>query len=307
MAATIVRQPAPRARLAGLLFILLSAAGFGAMPIFAKLAYADGVDLPTLLFLRFALAGFLMAALMFLRGLPWPGGKNFWLLLAMGGVGYVGQSFCYFAALQHATAGLTALLLYLYPVIVTVISAWLARRRLSPSRVLAVCAALFGTGLAVGDSLDGSALGIALGIGAAAIYSTYILVGEKITAEAGAVPSAAVVMLAAAAVYGAAVVWRGLVLPGSVQGWVAAGAIALFSTVLAVVGFFAAMQRLGAADAASLSTLEPVVTVLLAAIFLGEEIGVWQIAGGAIILAAVVVLARSGDPVTAPKNRAGRQ
>ncbi|MBI4742193.1 MAG: DMT family transporter [Betaproteobacteria bacterium] len=277
------------------------------MPIFAKLAYADGVDLPTLLFLRFALAGFLMAALMFLRGLPWPGGKNFWLLLAMGGVGYVGQSFCYFAALQHATAGLTALLLYLYPVIVTVISAWLARRRLSPSRVLAVCAALFGTGLAVGDSLDGSALGIALGIGAAAIYSTYILVGEKITAEAGAVPSAAVVMLAAAAVYGAAVVWRGLVLPGSVQGWVAAGAIALFSTVLAVVGFFAAMQRLGAADAASLSTLEPVVTVLLAAIFLGEEIGVWQIAGGAIILAAVVVLARSGDPVTAPKNRAGRQ
>lgn len=302
-----MRQPAPRARLAGLLFILLSAAGFGAMPIFAKLAYADGVDLPTLLFLRFALAGFLMAALMFLRGLPWPGGKNFWLLLAMGGVGYVGQSFCYFAALQHATAGLTALLLYLYPVIVTVISAWLARRRLSPSRVLAVCAALFGTGLAVGDSLDGSALGIALGIGAAAIYSTYILVGEKITAEAGAVPSAAVVMLAAAAVYGAAVVWRGLVLPGSVQGWVAAGAIALFSTVLAVVGFFAAMQRLGAADAASLSTLEPVVTVLLAAIFLGEEIGVWQIAGGAIILAAVVVLARSGDPVTAPKNRAGRQ
>ncbi len=302
-----MRQPArPRARLAGLLFILASAAGFGAMPIFAKLAYADGVDLPTLLFLRFALAGFLMAALMFLRGSPWPGGKNFWLLLAMGGVGYVGQSFCYFAALQYATAGLTALLLYLYPVIVTVISAWLARRRLSPPRVLAVCAALFGTGLAVGDSLDGSALGIALGIGAAAIYSVYILVGEKITAEAGAVPSAAVVMLAAAAVYGAVVVWRGLVLPGSVQGWVAVGAIALFSTVLAVVGFFAAMRHLGAADAASLSTLEPVVTVLLAAIFIGEEIGVWQIAGGAIILAAVVVLARSGDPAVAPESRAGR-
>jgi drug/metabolite transporter (DMT)-like permease len=71
------------------------------------------------------------------------------LLVAMGGVGYVGQSFCYFAALQYASAGLTALLLYLYPAIVTVLSALLARRRLSPLRMLAVVAALFGTGLAV--------------------------------------------------------------------------------------------------------------------------------------------------------------
>ncbi len=57
------------------------------------------------------------------------------------------------------------------------------------------------------------------------------------------------------------------------------------------------MARLGAADAATLSTLEPVVTVLLAAIFLGETVGGWQIAGGGIILAAVIVLARSvADP-----------
>jgi len=67
------------------------------------------------------------------------------------------------------------------------------------------------------------------------------------------------------------------------------------STVVAMITFFAGMARLGAADAATLSTLEPVVTVLLAALFLGEEVGGWQLAGGAIILTAVIVLARSGE------------
>jgi drug/metabolite transporter (DMT)-like permease len=135
-------DPAGRARLAGSICIVASAAGFGVMPIFAKLAYAEGVDLPSMLFLRFALAGLLMAVLMVVQGLRWPRGRNLLLLVAMGGAGYVGQSFCYFAALQHATAGLTALLLYLYPAIVTVLSALLARRRLSPLRLLAVAAAL---------------------------------------------------------------------------------------------------------------------------------------------------------------------
>lgn len=85
--------------------------------------------------------------------LPWPRGSNLLLLIAMGGLGYVGQSFCHFAALRHATAGLTAPLLYLYPAIVTVLSALLARRRLSLPRMLVVATALLGAGLAVGAAL----------------------------------------------------------------------------------------------------------------------------------------------------------
>ena len=288
-------DPAGRARLAGSICIVASAAGFGAMPIFGKLAYAEGVDLPSLLFLRFALAGGLLAVVMLMRALPWPRGSNLLLLIAMGGLGYVGQSFCYFAALQHASAGLTALLLYLYPAIVTVLSALLARRRLSLPRMLAVATALLGTGLAVGGSLDGSVLGILLGVGAALIYSLYILVGERVTPVTGAMPSATVIMLSAAMVYGLIVFWQGPAFPYSSTAWAAVGGIALFSTVVAIIAFFAGMARLGAADAATLSTLEPVVTVVLAALFLGEAVGGWQLAGGAIILAAVIVLARSGE------------
>jgi drug/metabolite transporter (DMT)-like permease len=56
---------------------------------------------------------------------------------------------------------------------------------LSLLRLLAVAAALFGTGLAVGGSLAGSVLGILLGVAAALIYSVYILVGERVTRVAG--------------------------------------------------------------------------------------------------------------------------
>ncbi|WP_153116870.1 DMT family transporter [Rhodocyclus tenuis] len=280
------------ARLNGYLFVVIAAGGFGAMPIFARFAYAEGVDLATMLFLRFAIAAALMTLVMLLWRLRWPRGRDLWLLIGMGALGYVGQAYCYFAALRYATAGLTTLLLYLYPAIVTILAAVLARRRLSGLRLAAVLAALFGAALAVGDSIGGSPLGIILGVGAALIYSVYILVGARVTDSAGAIPGATVVMLSAAAVYGGIALAQGMTLPHTGAGWAAVAGIAVLSTAAAIAAFLAAMKRLGAADAATLSTLEPVITIVLAAIFLGEAIGLRQLLGGAVILAAVLVLTR---------------
>ena len=53
------------------------------------------------------------------------------------------------------------------------------------------------------------------------------------------------------------------------------------------------MKRLGAGDAATLSTLEPVVTLLLAALILGEGLTLKQLSGAGLILSAVVALSRS--------------
>ena len=53
--------------------------------------------------------------------------------------------------------------------------------------------------------------------------------------------------------------------------------------------------KLASADAATLSTLEPVVSMVLAAMFLDEALAQWRIVGGAIVLGAVILLARSGD------------
>ncbi len=273
----------------GVLWIVLSAAGFGAMAIFAKLAYRDGVSLATMLFLRFAFAGLLLAAWGMVRSMRWPRGRDLLWLLAMGAVGYVGQAYCYFAALQYASAGLVALLLYLYPAIVTLLSSLLFGRRIGVGRGWAVAA------LTVGGDLQSQTIGIVLGLGAALIYSAYILAGEGVITRVGPLPGATVVMLAAAVVYGGAAFQSGLNLPATSTGWLSVIAIAVFSTLLAILGFFKGMEKLGAADASALSTLEPLITIGLAALVLGEAVSGVQLAGGALILAAVVYLARHGE------------
>jgi drug/metabolite transporter (DMT)-like permease len=101
-------------------------------------------------------------------------------------------------------------------------------------------------------------------------------------------------MLAAAGVYGSAMVFEGSTWPVSVTGWSAVLAIAVFSTLLAILGFFKGMEKLGAADASTLSTLEPLVTLVLATVVLGESISTIQVLGGGAILTAVVYLARHG-------------
>lgn len=272
------------------------------MAIFAKLAYRDGVSLSTMLFLRFTLAGILLAAWGLMQGMRWPRGRDLAWLLAMGGIGYVGQAYCYFSALQYASAGLVVLLLYLYPAIVTLLSALVLRRRIGRGRSWAVGVALAGTALTVGGELYSHALGVAmaLGIGAALIYSVYILVGEGVMQRVAPLPAATVVMLAAAAVYGGAAAQSGLALPASMAGWLAVLAIALFSTLLAILGFFKGMEKLGAADASTLSTLEPLITLGLAALVLGETVSGLQLAGGTLILAAVVYLARHGAAAARP-------
>lgn len=285
-----------RSRALGAGLVALSAASFGAMAIFARLALAEGVDVPTMLFLRFAVAGGLLAVFMVVSGRTWPVGRNLWILILMGAVGYVGQSFCFFSALGHASAGLVALLLYLYPFIVTVLGVLFLGERLTRLRVGAVLAALCGTALILGSGIDGSPLGIGFGLAAALIYSVYILVGGKVLREEDPLAAATVVMLAAAAVFGVQMLLQVPAPPSTPSAWAAVIAIALVSTIVAMVGFFAGLRRLGAADAATLSTLEPVVTFVLAALVLGEPVGPLQVLGGGIVLAAVAALARGKRP-----------
>ena len=292
-------------RTAGVLLIAVSAASFGAMAIFARLAYDGGADVTAVLFLRFALAAPCMAAILRLRGLRWPRGRALAGLAAMGAIGYVGQSLSYFTALTMASASLVALLLYLYPAIVTLLSAAVLGAQLTARRVTALAVAMAGTALIVGPELSGRPLGVALGAAAAAIYSVYILVGSRLTPRSGALPSSAVVMTAAAAVYAVVVVVQRPSFPATTASWAAVTAIALVSTVVAITTFFAGMARLGPADASTLSTLEPVVTVALAAVVLDERISAVQLAGGALVLLAVVVLARTAPAAASAGERAG--
>ena len=195
----------------GLALCVVSAAGFGSLAIFGKQAYAGGLGVVGVLALRFAVAAPLLVALVLVasRGLRvgWPTALR---LLALGGVGYAVQATLFFNALARIPAGTAALLLYLYPALVTAGAVALGRSRLDRATVLALALSLAGVMLVLGlpgERLD--AVGVALGLASAGWYTGYILVGEyllrgvdPLTASAYVTTGAAGSFLAAAVVVG---------------------------------------------------------------------------------------------------------
>jgi drug/metabolite transporter (DMT)-like permease len=279
--------------LIGVLLIIVSGISFGAAAIFARFAYEAGTNPITFLFLRFGIASVCMLSMTLVRGTPIPRGRILLGLILMGAVGYAGQSFCYFTALTLTSAGLVALLLYLYPALVTVLAVVVLKEPGSKLKIIALILALAGTALTIGPAGGGKPLGIVLSLGAAFIYSVYILVGSKITKQGTAIQSSTVIITSAAVVYGGLIAVQGASFPTTLSGWASVGAVALISTVLAIVTFLAGLQRIGPMNAATLSTIEPVVTVTLAALVLEETIMPLRVAGGMMILLAVILLIRS--------------
>lgn len=282
--------------LLGVFFIIVSAISFGAAAIFARFAYEAGTTPVTLLFLRFGVASLCMLFIMLVKGIPLPKGGILWGLVLMGALGYAGQSFCYFTALTMVSAGLVALLLYLYPALVTVLAMVILKEPVLKLKKIAIVLALAGTTLTIGTTGGGKPLGILLALGAALIYSFYILFGSKIIKPGAAIQSSIVIITSAAVVYGGIIIVQGATFPATLSGWAAVSAVALISTVLAIVTFLAGLERVGPTSAATLSTIEPVVTVILATCILGETITPLRITGGIMILLAVIVLAKGNPP-----------
>jgi len=295
-------DPGEARQATGIACVIASAAAFGTMAILARIAYASGIDTPTLLALRFAIAAAAMLAIAFVRHTSLPRGSLLGGVVLLGAVGYGGQAFSFFTALTLIPAAIVALLLYLHPALVALLSAVLLHERLTTVKRAALALALVGTVLTIAPALGGSATaqsggrvvaGIAFAVAAAVFYSFYIIAAAWLGRRVAAQPMSTVVIASAAGVFVAATLVRGPAWPQSTAGWLAVLAIALVSTVAAITLYFAGLERVGPTRAATLSTLEPVVTVTLAAFLLGETIAPVQIAGGALILIAVALIARS--------------
>ena len=275
----------------GLALVLMSATCFGAMAIFGRFAYAGGADVVGVLISRFAIAGILLALVMAATRRAWPRGRPLAVCVGMGAIGYAGQAACYFSALNHASAGLVALLLYAYPTLVAILAAVFLRQPLTRRTVLLLAASFAGIVLTLGGG-HGTPLGMALALGGAAVYSVYIIVGARELAGTDSLASTTVICLSAAATFLVASLFQQPRFPGAWWGWVAVGLIAVVSTVVAILAFFAGLKRVGPATASIASTLEPVVTVVLAWALLGESLALMQVAGGILVLASAAWLAR---------------
>ncbi|MDP1715102.1 MAG: DMT family transporter [Anaerolineales bacterium] len=279
-------------KLTGILLIAISATSFGTLAIFGRYVYADGMDIFTVLFMRFGIAAIVMIIILLLRKEHFPSRQIFAQLVGMGALGYVGQSFFYMTAIKYASSGLVALLLYLYPMFVFILSVLVLHEKATSVKVIALILALVGSALTV-DPNGGQLIGALMAIAAALIYSVYIIVGTNVMKHVSAVQSSAIIFASAGSVYGILTFVNGAHLPASNAGWLAILGMIGISTIIPVVTFLAGLERIGPTNAAMLSTLEPVVTVLLAAWLFGERLMPIVMVGGGLILVAVILLTKA--------------
>src|SRR4051794_722909 len=189
----------------GTMLCLASAATFGAMAIFGKLAFDAGVGVVTLLFARFGGAALVLWLVLAVRGgVPRAGGRTVLAALALGAVGYATQAGLFFAALDRMDASLLSLVLYTYPAFVSVAAILLGRETSSRRRAGALLVSSVGLVLVLAGAGRGGIdpLGAALGVAAALTYTAYILVSDRVTGELGLLPLSALVTTGAAVSFG---------------------------------------------------------------------------------------------------------
>jgi drug/metabolite transporter (DMT)-like permease len=278
--------------------VVVSAACFGTLAVLTPLVYRQGVEPLPLLAWRFAISAVLIGGLSMLRGrrslVVTRTELGHYSVLAL--CGYGAASVCFFFALKFADASVVAVLLYAYPALVT-ISGWLfLGHRASWRQALAVLVTFIGCALVVGlgsGDVHASWPGVLLGLGAAVGYTVFNLLSHRWMPEGSRLPMMAytfgiAVLLPAVSsivIYGpgslSTATW-------SVEAWVLLGLIVLVPTFAAIVLYLEGISSLGPAQAAVISTLEPLFTIVLATIVLGERLAPLQILGAVLVLAGVV-------------------
>lgn len=278
----------------GVVFILLSGTAFGLLPWFARIAYDHGAEPLGMLMIRFVFASFMMTVAMVVRrrSITWPNRQLSIQLFLLGAVGYAPQATFYFFGVDKIDISLATIIFYTYPVFV-VIASWIFLKHSPSGRVIAcLCAAVVGAGLTAGQVQSGSIAGVLLMLGAALWYTGYIVISSRIVHIVGAMTSLTYVMVGAAVAHISIFFITRPALPDDSTGWWAILAAAFIGTVVAMGFFFAGVARIGPGEAAVLSTIEPVVSIGVGVLALGEQLTRVRTIGAVLVLLSVAALAQ---------------
>jgi drug/metabolite transporter (DMT)-like permease len=300
-----------RRRAAGIALVLVSAAAFGSGSLFAQPVYAAGVDWLVLSSWRFLFGAvltwcFLLSSSGRRRGFRAMDRRAILAAILLG-VMYVGNSGTYYAALETVSPSLAALVVYLYPAVVAVLSLRFGHRLSGRRAWMALGISLVGVVLAVGgiDPADSPPVsGLLLAFASCFIYAAWVVLAARLSGErreavaadvddtGSATAPVALIMTATATVYWLAALGTGRpVLPADVPAaaWPGLLGVGVAATFIAIQTFYAGARRVGAAHASLISTAEPIWTITLAAILFSIALTPVQLVGGALILIGVVV------------------
>ncbi|SDK51319.1 EamA domain-containing membrane protein RarD [Methylophilus rhizosphaerae] len=294
----------------GAILVLLSSIVFSSKAIMVKLAYVYHVDAASLITLRmaFALPFFAMLGWWATRqGSPATlTAKDWGWLVILAVVGGYGSMWLNFEGLRFVSAGLERVILFLYPTLVVVMSAVFLKHHITRREWFAMVISYAGVVLVVWHDIELSGLNSAdtmygawLVLLSAVVYAGYLLGCGQLIPKLGATRFTAFTMslaaFASACQFGVSGSFAGITaLPSQV--YALALLMAIVATVLPAILMNLGIHQLGSRKASLISAIGPVSTIILAYVFLGEQLSWIQGAGTALVVAGVIAVSLDRTP-----------
>jgi len=285
---------------AGYLFAAAGAALFSTKAIFIKLAYAETIDPETLLALRmilslpfyFAIGGFSIVD-RFRRGRDLPSAGLVLRSALVGALGYWFASYTDFLGLVYISAQFERLILFTYPLFVVLFGALFFGQKVRSRALFAFAISYAGLALVFAENISTESGNVAIGttfvLLAATSFALYQLLAKELIAKVGPRLFTCIAMsgaTAAAFVQFLAVRDASAILVGpALFGY--GVLIAVFATVLPSFFLSEALHRISAQANGIIGTLSPLVTIILAAIILGERLTLLGTCGAILVLTGV--------------------
>jgi drug/metabolite transporter (DMT)-like permease len=286
----------------GVALALLSGVCFAIFPVVGRYATQYEVSKVTQLAFRFLIGCLLV--LPFVPRAAWRAfGVQQWIGFGAMGAMYVVQSLFYLMSIDRIPMAMTSILLYVYPAVVVLLSRVFLGEKITGMKIAALAAALVGAVATIGaPGTVRDSSGVWMALVTPTVYSAYIIVGAKVQRGISAAAASATVMGAAALLLFGLGAAAAVAAPDSKllalqfdlpwQAWAALVAFGAVCTAPPVLSFLAAVQRIGASRTSILSTIELAATAVFGAALFGESLGPWQIIGGLLVAAAVILTAQ---------------
>jgi DME family drug/metabolite transporter len=221
--------------------------------------------------------------------------RDFWRTMLIGVLGVAASNYFYYLAIQKTNVATAIILQYTAPVWVLLYMVARKLQRATPQRMISIALALFGTALVIdlfgGGGLKIDRVGVIAAMLASLSFAFYNIFGGLLVERHDRWKVVLYVFLGAALFW--AIVnppWRIFAAHYSQQQWIFLLVFALMSILLPFSLYFSGLQHLDPTRAIVTSCLEPVFSIVLAAVVLGEVLGPMQVTGMVLVLLATLLV-----------------
>lgn len=281
-------------RIKGYVYGILAAAFYGMNPLFALPLYADGMNTASVLLLRYLLAIPAVGMLLAMRGHNFKIERRLTLPVMILGLLMGFSSFALFESYGYMAAGIASTLLFVYPLLVALISTLVFHERFTLQTGACLLMAMGGIALLCVGNPGGnlSLAGTVLVMLSSLSYAIYIVAVNK--GGIRNIPTLKLtfyVLLSGSSIFAAQVAADGqLHLPTNALTWSSLAGLALLPTAASLIFTTLAIQNIGSTPAAILGVFEPVTALVFGILVFNEKVTTSDYLGMALILVAVTMV-----------------